>query len=298
METKHNNIHEMDLGDIQRSDYVVDYIDGDIVIVDDLKSIPQSGPIKFNLIIIVICIEGKLYIDLNGTEYEIGPNDILICTPFLILNNYHIAPDFKGKVFGLSQRIAQQLLHSSRYIWNKAFYLSRNPILHVSPEGMELIHLYYDLVYLKVRKKKRLYHEEVMKMLLRAAFYEFSSDVTDYISDDQDDWMRQGDLIFKKFMELLYQGNLHSRSVSDYADRLHITPKYLSVVAKKISGKTASKWINEHMAEEIRSLLKYSTLSIKEISQELDFPNLSFFGKYVKAHLGVSPKNYRKMFVK
>lgn len=83
-----------------------------------------------------------------------------------------------------------------------------------------------------------------------------------------------------------------------YADRLCITPKYLSAVCKATTGKTASDIINRYVVEDIRRLLKQPGKSIKEIANELDFPNLSFFGKYVKKHLGTSPTQYRNANMK
>ena len=82
--------------------------------------------------------------------------------------------------------------------------------------------------------------------------------------------------------------------VTWYAEELHVTPKYLSTTCKNVSGKTANIWINQFVVKDICQLLRYSEMSIKEISEHLNFPNLSFFGKYVKSHLGVSPKEYRQ----
>ena len=82
--------------------------------------------------------------------------------------------------------------------------------------------------------------------------------------------------------------------VAVYADKLHVTPKYLSAVCKDISGETASDIINQYVIKDVLYLLKKSEKSIKEIVNELDFPNLSFFGKYVKRYTGSSPKQYRK----
>jgi len=88
------------------------------------------------------------------------------------------------------------------------------------------------------------------------------------------------------------------RSVSYYAERLYITPKYMSTTVKKISGKTALEWINEYVIEDIKRQLAFSSKSIKEIADYLMFPSISFFGKYVKKHLGVSPKEFRRQLGK
>ena len=73
-----------------------------------------------------------------------------------------------------------------------------------------------------------------------------------------------------------------------------MSPKYLSSICSKIEGKTASELITINTVGRIKQLLLYSPLSIKEISTQMGFDNLSFFGKYVKKHLGLSPNNYRK----
>ena len=78
-----------------------------------------------------------------------------------------------------------------------------------------------------------------------------------------------------------------------YADKLCITPKYLSIICKKNSGKTAKEWIQEYVTENVRFYLKSTDKSIKEISDILGFPNPSYLGRYVKERFGMSPKTYR-----
>ncbi len=84
------------------------------------------------------------------------------------------------------------------------------------------------------------------------------------------------------------------RSVTFYANQLCVTPKYLSTVCKQISGRTAFDWINEYVQTDIRHLLKFSQMPIKEIAEALQFPNVSFFGKYCRMRLGQSPTALRR----
>ena len=83
-----------------------------------------------------------------------------------------------------------------------------------------------------------------------------------------------------------------------YADKLFVTPKYLSSVSKETCGKTASEVITQYVKRDIEYLLKCPNKSIKEIANELNFANLSFFGKYVKRNFGVSPKEFRENIIK
>jgi AraC-like DNA-binding protein len=84
------------------------------------------------------------------------------------------------------------------------------------------------------------------------------------------------------------------RRVAWYAQQLNITPKYLSEAVKRVSGRTAVEWVEDYVTMELRVLLKNSTKTIKEIANELNFPNQSFLGKYFKEHVGMAPSEYRK----
>ena len=106
--------------------------------------------------------------------------------------------------------------------------------------------------------------------------------------------MSRGSLLFKQFMEMLSSIEVKPRNVEFYSRKLYVTSKYLSNVCKVNSGKTAYDWIIEYVVEDVYRLLSHSEMSVKEISNYLDFPNISFFGKFVKAHLGCSPTEFRK----
>ena len=77
---------------------------------------------------------------------------------------------------------------------------------------------------------------------------------------------------------------------------LNITPKYLSVVVREVSGKTPTEWIHYYAVNVIAQRLTQTKKTIKEISVELNFPNPSFFGRFVREHLGCSPKEYREKY--
>lgn len=83
------------------------------------------------------------------------------------------------------------------------------------------------------------------------------------------------------------------RSIAFYADMLCLTPKYLSQVIYKCSGSFASEWIRKMVILEAKSLLDNKNFSVQQISDMMNFPNPSFFGKYFKAATGMTPRKYR-----
>ena len=100
--------------------------------------------------------------------------------------------------------------------------------------------------------------------------------------------------IFANFIGLVEKNFRVERRVGWYAEKLCITPKYLSETVKLVSKKTPNDWIDSYVTLEIRVLLKNSSKSIKEIASDLNFPTQSFLGKYFKEHVGLSPSQYRK----
>ena len=100
--------------------------------------------------------------------------------------------------------------------------------------------------------------------------------------------------IVERFLELVHEHYREERMISYYADRMCLTPKYLSKIVKDNTGRPASEWIENYIILEARAMLQNSDMTIQQIAQSLNFPNQSFFGKYFKRATGMSPKQYRQ----
>ncbi|MEG1729229.1 MAG: helix-turn-helix domain-containing protein [Bacteroidaceae bacterium] len=291
---KKDPIHEINMKNLEGEE-MVSYIDGEIVIADDIRKLPcySNDTVKLRMIVIILCTKGRLQMDTGSHTYVIYPNDFLFCPPNILLSNSLITPNFEGKIIGISERIFQRLLHNGNDIWNKAFYVSKNPIIHMKEDQLFLFVHYYELIKQKITAAPNLYHKEIIQSLIQAILYEICADLDKSVVTLEDDGMRQGDVLFRKFVKLLEESNGRERLVSYYARELCVTPKYLSFVCKDISQKPALAWIHDYLTENIRYQLKHSDKSIKEIVEDLNFPSLSFFGKYVKTHFGMSPRRVR-----
>ena len=116
------------------------------------------------------------------------------------------------------------------------------------------------------------------------------------MADKTEETVNNKDLLFKQFLSLVGSSNGRIRSVTAFAEMLNITPKYLSVVVREVSGQTPTHWIKYYVVNIIAQRLTQTNKTVKEISVELDFLNPSFFGRFVKEHLGCSPLEYREKF--
>lgn len=279
-----------------KAHYVQGYSDDDIIFVEDIPYKRDQSPqiVKLDAVLMVFGEAGTAEMEIDEMKYTLSANDLLLVGPNHLICQTAISSDFRGSAAFLSVRQFQGLLRYERSVWERAFYVFKNPLLHLTPEQKEYMKSYRNLLRLKMQNSTGSYHKEVMRSLVQALFYDLLSMLDSLVVSTDTRGVRQGDILFRRFMELLSAQEVKPRFVYWYADKLNVSTKYLSAVCKSVSGKTATDIINAFVIEDIRQRLEYSDKSIKEIAQELDFPSISFFGKYVKSHLGVSPKEYRK----
>lgn len=272
----------------------IEYNDGDIAFHSDIRELPiEDGTMKVDSIyIILVCTGGKIQLELNSAFYTASRNDLIICRPNDIVSKCMMSPDFEAAIVCLSHKVFIELFSESE-LWDKAFYFSDNLTFHVSDDSLALMEMYGRILRFKIKAKGMPYRKEVIRSIMRAVFYELLSNIPTKNTYGAG-LIKQTDVLFKKFIELLISFRAKPRSVSWYADRLNVTPKHLSTVSKRVSGKTAHEWINEYMKIDIVYYLKNTTRSIKEVANELEFPSISFFGKYCRQHFGVSPTLLRK----
>lgn len=246
---------------------------------------------------LLFCIDGRFQIEVNGTPYTIEPNDIAFCTPDKIVTRTMMSPDFKGYLFGCSANFSKRIFPNSADLWNKVFYMSRNFKIHLSDrESVELLEDYHFLKR-KITRIDHLYYDEIIRCLLQAFLYQTAHVLDNHVEAETtatEEPLQSRHQICQAFIDLLSSTKPVPRSVQWYAERLCKTPRYLSTAIKRASGRSASEWIHEALTREVADALKNSPKSIKEISDELDFPNLSFFGRYVRQRLGCSPSEFRQ----
>lgn len=273
------------------------YMDNDMLIIDGLRDLYMEESLQLDMIVALVCTQGRLQLDINGQTFHADVNDLVVCPPNVFVSNYMVSPDFDSKIICLSYSALQRLLHVNKEVWDMMLFLARHPVYHLDEDHQVLLQEYYSLVQSKLSLPQTNYRNEVMQALFQAVFYEVCAIIAPQMRAEtgvENVRMRQGDLLMKRFVKLLSDSQGRERSVTYFAEQLCVTPKYLSMSCKTSSGKTALQWIHEYTLEVILQQLKYSERTVKEISDDLGFSNISFFGKFVKGHIGVSPTEYRR----
>lgn len=271
------------------------YVSSGIVVADGLRNTSSDEDIDFNMIFIMVCVNGSAKVNLNGKWRQISKGDIIISPPVVHIGGYKGTPDLDVKILAISQTDIQYSFSSGSNIWSVMTYARTNPVFHLDDQQLDLTLAYYNVIRRKLDMKKTPYYSEIVQSLLQCAFLEICVIINTGISPENSTIMAsRHDLIFKQFMELLADSDCRVRTVSAYAEKLCVTPKYLSAVCSEVTGKTALTLILENATYAIERSLAFSQETIKEIAARYNFPDVSSFGKFVRSRLGASPREYRK----
>ena len=284
-------------------DIQIGYSDNDIVVVDSIQQFTEINTAHVAMNAVVICTNGKVQAQMNGKQMELRKNQVAIVPQDVTVTDVMVSPDFNLKAMFLTNRILQSFLREKMNIWNDMMYIHRQHVVTMDEDEILFYTYFYDMLTLTITKgKDNPLHTDVIQSLLRSAILAFcgrmklmlSSETSQADADSSHDNEKMTSKVhFQHFLDLLHSNDVKRHTVEAYASELCISPKYLTAVCKKNSGKTANEWITEHVLEDIRYYLRQTDLSIKQICDKLAFPNPSFFGKYVKEHFGMTPLELR-----
>ncbi len=291
LKTVNMNVKQIKASDLSPAAPLFD--DGRIYLFDELVSTERAEYVRLDGIVVILCIEGELMLSIDHRVFTAHRNDIVIGVPEAVVGKAETSPDFKFRGLFMSLEYAFRMLPVSVRSWNFKMFFDQNPKISLSETAVGTFNLYYWLLKQKLADKANPYRSHIVDALMQAFVFEFRSTFERFARLNPRP-LSSGENIFGDFIDLLSTAYPKPRSVSYYADRLNITPKYLSVVCKKVGGKNASKIIDAYVSKDIETLLKSSRKSVKEISNELAFPNTSFFGRYVKKNLGCTPNELRR----
>lgn len=270
------------------------YMDEGLVLTDCIADAPvPHEPTRMNFILMALCRRGKARYSIDTREQTVMPGDLLFISERHVLDNYMASPDFECLCIMVSTEFYHGFAQNVKNVSSLLLFSMNNPVVSLTPIEVQTYITYFQAIREKMGDTSHHYRTELVKTLLLAMFYDMSG-VIFRVEQKSHKSQSRADVIFSNFIRLLEQNFRQERRVAWYAERLGITPKYLSEIVKQVSKRTPNEWIDSYVILEIRVLLRNSPKNIKEITEELHFPNQSFLGKYFKEHVGVSPSEYRR----
>lgn len=254
-------------------------------------------PTRLNALLIIICqeTEEETHIHCDTHDCVLKGSSIFHCKPGSIIQS-SIPGSCKGWGIICEPGFAQELNLSSQRLLPHLSQLQQEILLEITPEQACELSQIVKQIYNFITKTDALFYEEVVKSSIAVLGYELMNLFASNLEQEDTSSLNisRDENYFKQFMILLNEHHIKERSVMFYADKMHLSPKYLSAVVKNVSGKTPSHWIDEIVIMEAKNILKYSGMNIQEVAYYLNFPNQSFFGKYFKQRTGMTPSSYRE----
>lgn len=302
---RYHEVNIRELKHLSQGSIVNDNLSDDLFIAEmhyESKMDIIEYPCRFHGYMAFFCIKGEFEVEINLKKFTIRKDSMFIYTPGNIVRVTNIDPREKESVHFVVVAISEDLMSSTRFdfskLYNESLRLLESPCVVINENERELYRKYFDLIQ-EVSKMRMPNMRESVAALISSIFYLMGAMWTDRLTaakkNGGEEVSTRSKIVLEDFLLLVRDYHTKERSLSFYADKLYLTPKYLSKLIKSVSGKSAHEWIDSFVILEAKNLLKYSDMSIKSIVYELNFPNQTTFYRFFKTKTGMTPSEYRKM---
>ena len=241
---------------------------------------------------IILCTGGRKELQINFADYTLTPGSLTFIYPNSMWRPLATSSDFEAHYFSIQGTSAKEwnAFIDLDTVFSLSSYIAKHPHTQLSLDETLVMTQYLNLLKSRYEANAQAI---IIRFILSAFTLELNRIFTAREKSDRSKISRQEDILWK-FLTLLKQYHKEERTVNFYADKMCISPKHLSSVIKQMSHKTAHEIIADFVTMTAKRLLKTTTMSIQEISDELNFANQSFFGKFFKQNTGQSPSAYRR----
>lgn len=229
---------------------------------------------------------------MNDQSHECVDGDFLFWFAGSSLNFQFTSKNCRATLLLIEKDFLSANIPDVNWFVDAFIYSTRFPVKKVNAQEYKSIYLNFNILKEAAAKVDHTFFGDILnlktKIFVLEMWHLFSN-----LYNRKPRTLNSGTL-FERFVHLLSMNSLTEREVRFYADKLNVTPKHLNHICKHNTGKTASDWIKNYSRENIITLLNIRTLSISEVAFKMNFSSLSFFSRYVKQVIGLSPSDYRQ----
>ena len=277
-------------------------LDEDFYILDAKLHDPKrilSHPYRLDAYMVIYCARGNIKLNVNLREYELKKGMLFLNFPGNIIRVNEINDDEEDDFFYtcviMSREFVANLLVDINRLFTQNVSFRDTPTIELSDSQRAHLHEHLALMMSAAQSGSQL-KVEAVRSVLSATFYFLADIWADKASENRSSASRAASrsrMVFDQFIQLVTEYHTSNRNVGFYAEKLDLTPKYLSRIIKDVSGRSAPEWIDDYVILEAKNLLKYSGMPIKDVVRKLNFPSQSVFYKFFKSHTGMTPTDYK-----
>ncbi|MBQ8675221.1 MAG: helix-turn-helix domain-containing protein [Bacteroidaceae bacterium] len=241
----------------------------------------------------LLCIGGEGSFVFNEHCYHISKNDLVVIPMPHRVSNLAAHADLEVEWFAADYKFLQNLLPSNNYSIGGSISLNQNPVIRLTDEQASHISDDFHRLFGRMNDSHLQFYSELMGSLCLTMMYDiFEAHAQQEATDSHTD---RTAYIVKQLMTLLSTGiSRTERDVGYYAQRLNVSPKYLSSTIKRVTGHSVTTYIDRHTIPILKDYLNDERMSLTQIADLMNFTSLSYFSRYCTKHLGQSPSDYRK----
>lgn len=259
----------------------------------------SGGPVRFDGMSWLLCFKGGMDIEVNLTSASLTPNSIAVTRPGSFFELKHIDwTDLDCYVLFTSREFMRDVNFDLNILGayppsHKG--LSDNPVMKITESEAKLLKGYYEILHHNSVNPDSTYSKAIARSVIAALTYQLLQIISHKLpSTESGQPHSRRSAYISEFVQLVHDHHRKERSVAFYAEKLFISPKYLSLIIKEALGRSAAEIIDEYVILEAKNMLRFSGKNIQQVSYELNFPNQSSFGKYFKHLVGMSPSEYQR----
>ncbi|MBQ9666808.1 MAG: AraC family transcriptional regulator [Bacteroidaceae bacterium] len=250
------------------------------------------------------CHEGYCTFRFNNNAYRMEAGNCLIVRRSELITEVRQSDDFRVTVIYVTPEFIEISTPQSNYGMRGQLALFNNPIMRLNPEQQKVCALDFDYICRRLNLTDHNFHRDAMINAIQCMIIDFYDFHTHLYGNEK--ITSHYFLLMEQFLAMLERGDFRkNREVGYYADKLCVTPKYLSEVSKQVSGFAANYWINRYTALDISRQLRerlrtddqgtgIRRKSIVELADLYGFSSPSYFSRFVQKNLGVSPSELRE----
>lgn len=300
MNMEENKVNVFDFSSLKKDDRIIVYKDK-FMLGDNLgKKIDWSVygrylnlyPTKSQSTLVLFCSKGKLNVRINFKDYQLGDSDALVILPNTISQVLEIGDETELIFMAFADNTFLTPLPANEMI---DFFkqIQENPVLCIPAEKRDLFLGVYKMLRADManddfscKSEALLGYMQIMTAHAHhwvTSYRKESNEVTEHTRSTQ---------LYMQFMRLVNEYHCQHRDVSFYAEKMCLSPKYMSQVILSVTGRYALDIIKDQVIFEAKALLKAHQHSVQEVAYMLNFTDPSAFGRYFRSEVGCSPRAY------
>src|SRR5688572_14454046 len=267
-------------------------------IMEKIILLESSGNVKFpdnylqHYHTHILCNRGSMKFVFNSKQWSAKAGEFIFWFADSELTDVTFSKNFKANVLFVEKDFLDNNIPDQSWSIDALLHSRANPVLHLYDENDKVkVVSNFTLLYNRFLESGHRFYNETLQLQMQL----FILEMWHIFANEYERRKRtvESGSLYEQFMQLVHEHCMEEREVQFYANHLHITPKYLNYVCKQNTDVTASEWIQRYAKERIIMLLKNKNLNIAEIADKMEFSSRSFFTRYVKKLLGVTPSEFR-----